>query len=116
MRKIAQSQNEDIELLIETITETSKENDNVILQLNLSLALEKQLREELDYYKAKDKNSYIYGNIITPIPGLILMTYGFVEMGKGNTDYGWTWFTAGAITLAGLEVVYQGGHWVLRIW
>lgn len=74
------------------------------------------MQEELDYYKQKDKAAYIYGNIVTPLPGLMLMTYGFIEMGNGNTDKGWDFFKIGAFTLVGMELVYQGGHWLFRVW
>lgn len=116
LKKIALSQNEDIKLLIETINETKGDADTLAQQLNLCLVLEQQQREEIEYLKNKDKNSYIYGNIITTVPGLMLMTYGFIEMGNGNTDKGWRFFEAGAVTLVGLELVYQGGHWLFRIW
>ena len=114
--KIAKSQSEDIKELIEVITSTQNETANLQNQLDLCYSLEKKLQEECDYYKKRSKNSYIYGNIVTPLPGLLIMTYGFIEMGKGNTDAGWNWFKAGAITAASMEVVYQGGKWILKIW
>lgn len=116
LQKIAKSQNEDIKLLIEQIAETQSDTTNLQSQLDLCYSLEKKQQELIDYYKKKDKAAYTYGNIVTPLPGLLLMTYGFVEMGKGNTDAGWTWFKAGAITVFAMEVVYQGGHWVIRVW
>lgn len=103
-------------MLIEEISSAQEDTTTLTAQLDLCIALEKKQREEIDFLKRKDKNAYIYGNVLTPLPGLMLMTYGFIEMGKGNTDYGWKWFEAGAITLVGMEVVYQGGHWIFRIW
>lgn len=76
----------------------------------------KALEERVAYAERKNKNSTIYANVVTPIPGLIFMVQGFIEMGKGNTDYGWRLFEIGAITLVGMEVVYQGGHWLFKIW
>lgn len=116
LQKITKSQSEDERLLIEQIAETQNDTANLQSQLDLCYSLEKMQQELIDYYKKKDRCSYIYGNIVTPIPGLLIMTYGFIEMGKGNTNIGWNCFKAGAITLCAMEVVYQGGHWAIKIW
>lgn len=75
----------------------------------------KSLEERVAFAEKRSKNNYIYGNIVTPIPGLMLMTYGLIEMGKGNTDFGWKFVTAGAVTLLGMELIYQGGKWIFKI-
>lgn len=116
IQKIHVSEQEDIALVIKEISAINNDAELLKAQLSVCLALEQKQKEEIDYLKNKDKNSYIYGNIITPLPGLMLMTYGFIEMGKGNTDSGWRWFEAGAITLVGMEIVFQGGKWIFRIW
>lgn len=75
----------------------------------------KALEERVAYAERKSRNNYIYGNVVTPIPGLLLMTYGLIEMGKGNTDNGWAFVTAGGVALLGMELIYQGGKWVFKI-
>ena len=74
------------------------------------------LEELLAAAEKRERNSLIYENIVTPLPGLAIMTWGFVEMGCGNTDKGWRIFTTGVVTLVGMEVCYQGGKWLFKIW
>lgn len=76
----------------------------------------KALEERVACAERRDRNAMIYSEIVTPIPGLILMTAGFIEMGCGNTDVGWNLVKTGAITLVGMELIYNGGRWVFKIW
>ncbi len=67
------------------------------------------------------KNAYIYGNVVTTIPGLLVMAKGFADLAMSNADpvkvdMAWKWVAAGAITELGMHVVYQGGHWIFRWW
>lgn len=75
-----------------------------------------KLRERVACAEKRLKNATIYSEVVTPIPGLLLMTAGFIEMGVGNTDMGWNLFKAGAITLVSMEVIYNGGKWIFKIW
>ncbi len=76
----------------------------------------KALEERVAYAERRNRNATIYSEVVTPIPGLILMTAGFIEMGNGNTDLGWNLVKAGAITLVGMEVIYNGGRWIFKVW
>lgn len=103
-------------MLITEIAAIQSDSQTLVDQLNLCLVLERQQKELIDYMNKQNQNAMIYSEIITPLPGLMLMTYGFIEMGCGNTDFGWNFVKAGAITLVGMELIYNGSHWVFKIW
>ena len=74
------------------------------------------LEEKIEYYKKRLKRATIVENITIPLPGLSLMTVGIIEIANGNNSRGIKYIEAGAITLGVMEVVYQGGKWVFKLW
>ena len=79
------------------------------------------LKEKTAYLEKRMKNAYIYGNVVTTIPGLLVMAKGFADLAMSNADpvkvdAAWKWIVAGAITELGMHVVYQSGHWIFKIW
>ena len=79
------------------------------------------LKEKSAYLEKRMKNAYIYGNVVTTIPGLLVMAKGFADLAMSNADpvkvdAAWKWIAAGAITELGMHVVYQSGHWIFKIW
>ena len=79
------------------------------------------LKEKTAYLEKRIKNAYIYGNITTSLPGLMIMAKGFVDLAMSGADpvkvdAAWKWVAAGAITELGMHIVYQGGHWIFKIW
>lgn len=76
----------------------------------------KGLEEQIEYYKKRLKRATIVENITIPLPGLSLMTVGIIEMANGNNSRGIKYIEAGAITLGVMEVIYQGGKWVFKLW
>ena len=79
------------------------------------------LKEKTAYLEKRMKNAYIYGNVVTTIPGLLVMSKGFADLAMSGADpvkvdMAWKWIAAGAITELGMHVVYQGGHWIFKIW
>ena len=83
--------------------------------------MERQQKELIDYMNKQNRNAYIYGNVVTTIPGLLVMVKGFADLAMSGADpvkvdAAWKWVAAGAITELGMHIVYQGGHWIFKIW
>ena len=76
----------------------------------------KKMEQKLVMYEKQLKGSQIFANIIVPIPGLMLITRGFIDLGFEKYDSSKAYITSGLITLAGMELVYQCGHWFFKIW
>ncbi len=78
---------------------------------------------ELDLYdkrmasiEKQVKNSYVFTTVATNTLCLIPVGIGFVELANGNTDRGWVYIKTGLAITIGVNLVYQGGHWVFKIW
>lgn len=79
--------------------------------------------EELDEYDKKIvgyekqiKNAYIFTTVATNTISLVPVAIGLIEMGNGNTDRGWAYVKTGLVLTIGVNIVYQGGHWIFKIW
>lgn len=121
LTKIIKSQDEDIKMLITEIATIQSDSQTLVDQLNLCLVLERQQKELIDYMNKQNRNAYIYGNVVTTIPGLLVMAKGFADLAMSGADpvkvdAAWKWVAAGAITELGMHIVYQGGHWIFKIW
>ena len=108
-------------MLITEISTIQSGSQTLVDQLNLCLVLESQQKEKTAYLEKRIKNAYIYGNITTSLPGLMIMAKGFVDLAMSGADpvkvdAAWKWVAAGAITELGMHIVYQGGHWIFKIW
>lgn len=84
-----------------------------------------KLKERVAFAERKAKNAYIYGSVVTAIPGILVFTKGVVDMvtwySEGHTTKegganALTWIYAGLVTEVGMQLVYQGGHWVFNWW
>lgn len=107
--------------MIGEIAEIQNDSQTLVDQLNLCLVLEQQQRELIAYMEKKNKNAYVYGNIVTTIPGVLIMTKGFADLAMSGqdpakVDAAWKWIAGGAITCVGMHIVYQGGHWIFKVW
>lgn len=108
-------------MLITEISAIQSDSQTLIDQLNLCLVLERQQKELIDYMDEQNRNAYVYGNVVTTIPGLLVMSKGFADLAMSGTDpvkigMAWKWITAGVITELGMHVVYQSGHWIFKRW
>lgn len=108
-------------MLITEISAIQSDSQTLVDQLNLCLVLERQQKELIDYMDKQNRNAYIYGNVVTTIPGLLVMSKGFADLAMSGADpvkvdMAWKWIAAGAITELGMHIVYQGGHWIFKIW
>ena len=111
LTKIIKSQDEDIKMLITEIATIQSDSQTLVDQLNLCLVLERQQKELIDYMDKQNRNAYIYGNVVTTIPGLLVMAKGFADLAMSGADpvkvdMAWKWIAAGAITELGMHVVY----------
>ena len=116
LQKIITSQSEDISLLIKEISDIQNDSKTLLDKLTICLNLEQQQRELIDFYKIQNRNSYIYGNVVTTLPGLIIIGAGAIELYSGDSTKGLNLIKAGGITLVSMEIVYQGGHWFFKCW
>ncbi|MBR6612892.1 MAG: hypothetical protein IKK93_11835 [Campylobacter sp.] len=66
------------------------------------------------------KNSFAVGTVTSALPGITLITIGMIKLSnvedQDELKQGWQYVTYGTIALVGVELVYQGGHWIFRIW
>lgn len=76
----------------------------------------KKMEQKLAMFEKQLRGSRIFANIIVPIPGLMLITRGFIDLGFEKYDSSKAYITSGLITLVGMELVYQGGHWFFKVW
>ena len=86
LTKIIKSQDEDIKMLITEIATIQSDSQTLVDQLNLCLVLERQQKELIDYMNKQNRNAYIYGNVVTTIPGLLVMAKGFADLAMSDAD------------------------------
>lgn len=80
--------------------------------------LKKQAESLAEYYASiekRSKNANIFMNIAIPVMGAVPITMGLIEMGNGNTDRGWNYIITGLVITASVEIVYQGGKWIFKV-
>lgn len=114
--KALESNKEDTKNAINLFGEALEYN-SLILEENRKLKEDWQNHLKLDAENEKRfDNLYQFGNVIIPlIPISLFATSGICYLNNKN-DWGKGFLYAGCISLVGLEIVYQGGHFILRIW
>lgn len=73
------------------------------------------LKTQLAVIQKRASGSYIYGNIISPLPGLTMMATGIMIYGK-DENLGFNLIKYGIISTAGIEFIFQSGHFFFKIW
>jgi hypothetical protein len=114
--KALESNKEDTKNAINLFGEALEYN-SLILEENRKLKEDWQNHLKLDAENEKRFNNlYQFGNVIIPlIPISLFVTSGICYL-NNNSDLGKGFLYAGCISLVGLEIVYQGGHFILKIW
>lgn len=67
------------------------------------------LREYITIQERRMKYAYWYGNITTTIPGVIFIING---ISKNSVEL----IKTGILMEIGMHIIYQGGHWIFRVW
>lgn len=93
----------------------------IAIEENAKLKQEWKAHLELDAEIDKRfKNSFAVGTVTSALPGITLITIGMIKLSnvedQDELKQSWQYVTYGAIALVGVELVYQGGHWIFRIW
>ncbi len=114
--KALQNNKEDTENAIELFSTALEEIEMI---KNQKKELEEQWREHLKLdaeYERRMRNSYLMGNFLAVLPSVCLgVTSSFYFM-NNEIEMGKKYLNAAAISLISIEMVYQGGHFIFRIW
>ena len=113
--KALQSNKEDTELAIQIIGDITEENNKIKAEAENLRKLNNSLEEVLADYKNKQRRANIVANIAIPVATVPMIVSGAVLMATNN-DYGKPMFYTGVGCLVGCELVWNGGHFVLRLW
>ncbi len=109
------SNKEDTENAIIQLGIALEEKDKIINENNL---LKKDLNSQLEInseLNRRNSNLYKYGNFITPLLPIGLMTAGGILIYNNKINLGENLFLIGGITLISFELVFQSGHWMFKI-
>jgi len=114
--KALESNKEDTKNAINLFGEALEYN-SLILEENKKLKEEWQNHLKLDAENEKRfDNLYQFGNVIIPLVPVTLLTASGIFYLNKMDDLGKGFLYAGCISLVGLEVVYQGGHFIFKVW
>lgn len=109
------SNKEDTANAIEIIGEMQEVNETLTVQLN-------DAKNQFEFYKeyaeeclAKEKRSVIATNVIIPLTTIPIMVLGGILMASNN-DFGKPVLYSGLGLFFGCEIIYNGGHWVFKLW
>lgn len=109
------SNKEDTALAITMVGELQAENGNLKNEIN-------NIKVNFDIYKEyaeeqirKEKRAIALGNIIIPATTVPMIIAGSVLMATNN-DYGKPILYTGVGLLVGCELVWNGGHFIFKIW
>lgn len=109
------SNKEDTANAISMIGELSDENDSLKIQLNNLQTQFSNYEEYAESCMAKEKRVVIATNIIIPLTTIPMIISGGILM-AANNEYGKPMLYTGAGLLIGCEVVFNGGHFVFKVW
>lgn len=109
------SNKEDTALAITIVGDLQLENKNLKNEIN-------NIKVNFDVYKEyaeeqarKEKRAITLGNIMIPATTVPMIIAGSVLMATNN-DYGKPIFYTGVGLLVGCELVWNGGHFMFKIW
>lgn len=100
-KKALESNKEDVDYIIELFSETYAE----VQRLNEYVAVAKK----------KERNNEIMINIMIPVATVPMIVTGGILMATNN-DFGKPVLYTGVGLLVGCELVYNGGHFLFKIW
>ena len=93
------------------------------LEINQQVKENKKLKEEWqDHLKIDSENEkrfnnlYQLGNIIVPLVPISLLTACGICYLNGKDELGKNFLYAGCASLIGFEILYQGGHFIFKVW
>lgn len=114
--KALESNKEDTKNAISLFGEALEYN-SLILEENKKLKEEWQNHLKLDAESERRfDNLYQFGNVVVPLVPVTLLTTSGILYLNNKDDLGKGFLYAGCISLVGLEVVYQGGHFIFKVW
>ncbi len=122
MNSLLQTLNERLESNKKALLSNKDDTSNLIVvisemqaEIDLAAKQAKSLAELVDYYKSSAKNSNRFCNICIPVTCSIPIAIGAIELINGNTS-GLNYIKAGAAALFSIELIYQGGHFLVKAW
>lgn len=113
--KALESNKEDTENAIIVIGNMQEEIETLTVQLDNAKSQFNYYKEYAEECLAKEKRSIIATNIIIPLTTIPIMVFGGVLLASNN-DFGKPVLYSGLGLFIGCEVIYNGGHWVFKLW
>jgi hypothetical protein len=109
------SNKEDTALAITIVGDLQLENKNLKNEIENINVQFKNYKEYAEDCIKKEEKAIIMGNILIPIATVPLIISGSILMATNN-DYGKPMFYTGVGLLVGCEMVWNGGHFIFKIW
>lgn len=109
------SNKEDTALAISMIGELQEEKDNLKTEVK---TLHEQFNAYVEFADScikKEKRAMIVGNIMIPATTVPMIVAGSVLMATNN-DFGAPVLYSGIGLLVGCELVWNGGHFIFKVW
>lgn len=67
-------------------------------------------------YEKQIKNGFIFTTITYNILAAAPIAIGYIEYLNGNEARGSMYAKVGVSLVLGVNIAYQGGHWIFKIW
>ena len=104
-----------MENLKKALISNKEDVSTAIAEMGVLYEQVKLLNEKITYLEIRQKRAFATTNIIIPITTLPMIITGSVLMATNN-DYGKPVFYTGVGLLVGCEVVWNGGHFIFKLW
>lgn len=120
--RMLKASNDNVSTTISILEETRSDLDNAITKLNLAEASVKLLNESLAFQERKNKNAFILGNVLIPVLGGLAIFNSAMLLANTNDNSLINVNTANILLYSsifvtiGLEIVWNGGHLIFKIW
>jgi hypothetical protein len=109
------SNKEDTALAITMVGELQTENGNLKNEINNIKVNFDAYKEYAEEQARKEKMAITMGNVMIPVVTVPMIVVGSV-LTATNNDYGKPVLYTGLGLLVGCELVWNGGHFIFKIW